>query len=206
MSSQSMSGYQNNSGDSDDLQSPVLATKYAHIASNLVRTLAKNFVIIIGLISALIVIALLDVLHAAGYIEAIPDVVYDSTIAIFSAILLIFILYLLNNLLKSKRMLSSWADTFERNSIRTGMNIAMTSKSKEEAISAVAETVSQIGEPLRKYISSSKENYKNFLDISIRNSSNDDIFFDVLIDQDHVKSKHSNIRNDVNLLKQSLVD
>src|SRR5215208_248931 len=205
MCSQSMSGYQNNSGDSDDLQSPVLATKYAHIASNLVRTLAKNFVIIIGLISALIVIALLDVLHAAGYIEAIPDVVYDSTIAIFSAILLIFILYLLNNLLKSKRMLSSWADTFERNSIRTGMNIAMTSKSKEEAISAVAETVSQIGEPLRKYISSSKENYKNFLDISIGNN-NEDIFFDVLIDHGHVKSEHSNTSNDVDLLKQTLVE
>jgi hypothetical protein len=202
-----MSGYQNNSGDSDDLQSPVLATKYAHIASNLVRTLAKNFVIIIGLISALIVIALLDVLHAAGYTEAIPDVVYDSTIAIFSAILLIFILYLLNNLLKSKRMLSSWADTFERNSIRTGMNIAMTSKSKEEAISAVAETVSQIGEPLRKYISSSKENYKNFLDVSIRDNNNtEDIFFDVLIDHNHMKIEHSNTSNDVNLLKQSLVE
>jgi hypothetical protein len=202
-----MSGYQNNSGDSDDLQSPVLATKYAHIASNLVRTLAKNFVIIIGLISALIVIALLDVLHAAGYIEAIPDVVYDSTIAIFSAILLIFILYLLNNLLKSKRMLSSWADTFERNSIRTGMNIAMANKSKEEAIFAIAETVSQIGEPLRKYISSSKENYKNFLDVSIRDNNNtEDIFFDVLIDHNHMKIEHSNTSNDVNLLKQSLVE
>jgi len=202
-----MDSHQNNSGDSDDLRSPVLATKYAHIASNLVHTIVKNFVIIIGLISALIILALLDVLHAVGYTEAIPDSVYDSTIAIFSIILLIFILYLLSNSLKSKRLLRSWADTFERNSIRTGMNIAMANKSKEEAIRAIAETVSQIGESLRKYISSSKENYKNFLDVSIRdNNNNEDIFFDVLIDHDHVKIEHSNTSNDVNLLKQSLVE
>jgi hypothetical protein len=202
-----MGSHQNNSGDSDDLQSPVLATKYAHIASNLVHTIAKNFVFITGLISALIVLALLDVLHAVGYTETIPDTVYDSTIAIFSVILLIFIIYLLNNSFKSKRLLSSWADTFERNSIRTGMNIAMANKSKEEAIFAIAETVSQIGEPLRKYISSSKENYKNFLDVSIRDNNNtEDIFFDVLIDHNHMKIEHSNTSNDVNLLKQSLVE
>jgi hypothetical protein len=202
-----MGSHQNNSGDSDDLQSPVLATKYAHIASNLVHTIAKNFIFITGLISALIVLALLDVLHAVGYTEIIPDTVYDSTIAIFSVILLIFIIYLLNNSFKSKRLLSSWADTFERNSIRTSMNIAMANKSKEEAIFAIAETVSQIGEPLRKYISSSKENYKNFLDVSIRDNNNtEDIFFDVLIDHNHMKIGHSNTSNDVNLLKQSLVE
>ena len=93
-------------------------------------------------------------LHIVGYTEAIPDVVYDSMIAIFSLILLGVVLYLLSNLLKSKRVLSSWGDTFERNSIKTGMNIAMANKSKEEATSAVAETVGQIGEPLRNYISS----------------------------------------------------
>jgi len=192
----------NNFSDEKGLQSPVLATRYAHIASNLIHTLAKIFVFIIGLISALIVLALLDVLHVAGFTEAIPDMVYDSMIAIFSVILLGVILYLLNTLLKSKRILNSWADTFERNSIKTGMNIAMTNKSKEEAIHAVAETVSQIGEPLRKYISS-KENYKNFLDINIKNN-NDDIFFDVLIDQEHVRSEYSSNSNDVKLLRQSL--
>lgn len=72
-------------------------------------------------------------------------------------------------------MLSSWADTFERNSIKAGMHIAMTNKSKEEAIHAIAQTVEQIGEPLRKYISSN-EHYKNFLDANIK-INNNEIFF-----------------------------
>ena len=107
--------------------------------------------------------------------------------------------------MKSKKILNSWADTFERNSIKTGMNIAMTNKSKEEAIGAIAETVAQIGEPLRNYISL-KENLKKFLDVSIKNNNND-VFFDILIDQDHVKNEtnYSGDNNSSNL-KQSLME
>lgn len=201
-----MGDYQNSSSNSDDdLQSPVLATKYAHTASNLVRTLTKKFVFIIGVISALIVLAVLDVLHVVGYMRVIPDVVYDSMIVTFSVILLVIIVYLLNTLLKSKKILNSWADTFERNSIKTGMNIAMTNKSKEEAIGAIAETVAQIGEPLRNYISL-KENLKKFLDVSIKNNNND-VFFDILIDQDHVKNETSSSGdNNSSNLKQSLME
>lgn len=200
-----MGDYQNNFSDRNDLQSPILATKYAHTASNLVRTLATNFVLIIGIISALVFLAVLDVLHVVGYMKVIPDLLYDSMIATFSVILLIVILYLLNTLLKSKKMLSSWADTFERNSIKTGVNIAMTNKSKEEAISAVVETVAQIGEPLRKYISS-KENLKNFLDVNTK-INNEEIFFDVLIDQDHVRNEMGYGRTDNGVsLKKSLIE
>lgn len=201
-----MGYYQNNLSDrDDDLESPVMATKYAHRASILVYTLSKNFVFIIGVISALTVIAILDVLNVVGYMKVIPDVVYDSMIVTFSVILLIVILYLLNTLLKTKKVFSSWADTFERNSIKTGMNIAMINKSKEEAIGAVAETVAQIGEPLRNYISL-KENIKNFLDVKIKNN-NDDIFFDVLIDQDHIKNDLSDASTDNSInLKRSLLE
>ncbi|MFZ0343874.1 MAG: hypothetical protein WAL24_01830 [Nitrososphaeraceae archaeon] len=201
-----MADYRNNPSDrDDDFESPVMATKYAHTASILVSTLAKNFVFIIGVISALTVIAVLDVLHVVGYMKAIPDVVFDSMIVTFSVILLIVILYLLNTLLNSKKLFSSWADTFERNSIKTGMNISMINKSKEEAISAVAETVAQIGEPLRNYISL-KENVKNFLDVNIKNN-NDDIFFDVLIDQDHIKNDLSDASTDNSInLKRSLLE
>ena len=143
----------NNNG----LHSPVLATKYAHIASSLIDTLGKNLILVIGLIFALVIISLLDTLYALGYVTMIPDAVYDSMITIFCLIILITTLYLLNTLLRSKRMLSSWADTFERNSIKAGINIVMTNKSKEQAIHAIAQSVEQIGEPLRKYISS-KEN------------------------------------------------
>jgi hypothetical protein len=189
----------NNNGS----HSPVLATKYAHIASSLIHTLGKNLVLVICLIFALVVISLLDTLYALGYVSVIPDVIYDSMITIFSVIILVTTLYLLNTLLRSKRMLSSWADTFERNSIKAGMNIVMTNKSKEQAIHAIAQTVEQIGEPLRKYISS-KENYKNFLDVNIK-FNNNEIFFDILIDQDHVKDKVSGSDDNGSIdLKQSL--
>jgi hypothetical protein len=189
------------------LHSPVLATKYAHMASRLIYTLGKNLILIIGLIFALIVISLLDTLHTIGYTSVIPDAGYDSMITIFSVILFVTTLYLLNTLLKSKRMLSSWADTFERNSIKAGMNIAMTNKSKEEALHAIAETVEQIGEPLRKYILSG-ENYKNFIDASIKinNNNNEILLFDVLIDLDHIKDYESGDSDDSRSidLKQSL--
>jgi hypothetical protein len=189
----------NNNGS----HSPVLATKYAHIASSLIHTLGKNLVLVICLIFALVVISLLDTLYALGYVSVIPDVIYDSMITIFSVIILVTTLYLLNTLLRSKRMLSSWADTFERNSIKAGMNIVMTNKSKEQAIHAIAQTVEQIGEPLRKYISS-KENYKNFLDANIK-FNNNEIFFDILIDKDHVKDKVSGSDDNGSIdLKQSL--
>ena len=187
------------------LHSPILATKYAHVASSLIDTLGKNLILVIGLIFALFVIALLDTLHTTGYTEIIPDAGFDSIITIFSVILFVTTLYLLNNLLKSKRMLSSWAKTFERNSIRAGMNIAMTNRSKEEALHAIAETVEQIGESLRKYISS-KENYKNFLDANIKiNNNKNGILFDVLIDQDHIKDNVSGSDDSGSIdLKQSL--
>jgi hypothetical protein len=167
----------NNNG----LHSPILATKYAHVASSLIRTLEKNLILVVGLIFALVVISLLDTLYALGYANVIPDAVYDSMITIFSLILLATTVYLLNTIVRSKRMLSSWADTFERNSIKAGMHIAMTNKSKEEAMHAIAQTVEQIGEPLRKYISSN-EHYKNFLDANIK-INNNEIFFDILIDK-----------------------
>jgi hypothetical protein len=93
-------------------------------------------------------------------------------------------------------VLENWADTFERNSIRAGMNISMANRSKEEALRAVSETVEEIGEPLRKYISS-KDNYSEFFDIAFDNNdkseSNKDLVFDVFIEVDRIESAgHSN--------------
>jgi hypothetical protein len=201
-----MSNYVNTSRDADDLQSPVLATKYAHTASNLVRTLAKNFILIIGVISAVIIFALSDVLHFVGFLKVVPDTVYDYMIVTFSVILLAVVLYQLNTLLKSKRLLSSWADTFERNSIRTSINIAMTNRSREEAIHAVVETIAQIGEPLKNYISL-KDGINNFLDVNIKSNNDNDINFDVLIDQGHVKNEtRSSTANNSSNLRQSLIE
>ncbi len=95
-------------------------------------------------------------------------------------------------------MLDSWSDIFERNSIRAGMNICMSKKSKEEAVIAISETIEEIGEPLRNYILARGKNFKEFLNVPVTiNHSNDKIVFDVLIDSDHV-IKESNKHDDKN--------
>ena len=55
---------------------------------------------------------------------------------------------------------------FERNSMRAGLSISMVNKDKEEAIHAITETIEEVGEPLRKYISS-KDNFNEFLNVLI---------------------------------------
>jgi hypothetical protein len=60
--------------------------------------------------------------------------------------------------IKSKRVLENWDDVFERNSITAGINISMSSRTREEAVHAIAETVEEIGSQLREYISS-RDNY-----------------------------------------------
>jgi 3-isopropylmalate dehydratase small subunit len=64
--------------------------------------------------------------------------------------------------IKSKRVLESWADVFERNSISIGINISMCTRTKQEAVRAIAENIEEIGSQLREY-SSSKDNYNEFL-------------------------------------------
>lgn len=166
------------------LNSPILATRYAHKSSKLVYSIEKNFYLIICIISSLFVLSLLDFLEVRG----IFSVSMDFLITIFSGISVAILSYTIPNILKSKRMLRSWADMFERNSIRAGLNISMVNKSKEEAVHAIAETIEEVGEQLRKYISS-KDNFNEFLNISYTSGGKDDvdkILFDVVIDAEHV--------------------
>lgn len=171
--------------EQQELNSPMLATRYAHKSSKLVYSIEKNFYLIIGIISLLFVLSLLDLLEVRG----VFPFSMDTTITIASGVSIAFLGYTVRIILKSKRILESWADMFERNSIRAGMDISMVYKSKEEAVHAIAETVEEVGEPLRKYISS-KDNFNEFLNVSVSNSSNyndvNELIFDVLIDAEHV--------------------
>ena len=122
----------------------------------------------------------------------------DYVITIMLAASIILLIYIFHTIWKFKKMLDSWSDIFERNSIRAGMNICMSKKSKEEAVIAISETIEEIGEPLRNYILARGKNFKEFLNVPVTiNHSNDKIVFDVLIDSDHV-IKESNKHDDKN--------
>ena len=165
-------------------ESPTLATRYAHRAATLVHSIEKNSYLIIGIIIALFVLSTLDML---GVHEILPFSL-DPVITVFSAGSIIALSYMLRLTIKSKRVLENWADVFERNSIAAGINISMGSRTREEAVRAIAETVEEIGSRLREYISS-RDNYNEFFDITFGKdtATATTTQFDIVIDKDNLK-------------------
>ena len=117
-------------------ESPILATRYAHRAATLVRSIEKNSYVIIGIIIALFILSTLDLLEVQ---EHLPFS-FDPIITVFSAGSIVALSFMLRLTIKSKRVLEHWADVFERNSIAAGIRISVGSRTREEAVRAIAET------------------------------------------------------------------
>ncbi|MGC1133005.1 MAG: FeoB-associated Cys-rich membrane protein [Nitrososphaeraceae archaeon] len=169
----------------DSTDSPIMPTRYAHGSSKLIRSIEKTFYPIIVLIAALIVFAILDITDVISKYNILPDRTYDIIITFVAAILLAVVVYLLYTLVKSRKKLHHWADIFERNSIKAGLTISMSTTSKEHVLGALSETIEGIGEPLREYLTSSPNSYKNLIDVQI----DKDTVFDILIDKDHLTNR-----------------
>lgn len=175
----------NNFDVSDSADSPIMPTRYAHESSKMIRSIEKTFYPIIGLIAALIVLAILDITDVVSKYNLLPDKTYDMIITFVATILLVVVAYLLYSLIKSRRTLHLWADVFERNSIKAGITISMSTRSKEHVLRALSETIEGIGEPLREYLSSSPDSSKNLIDVQVHK----DTIFDILIDKDHLTNE-----------------
>ena len=190
----------NNNNDVLSSESPTLATRYAHRAATLVHSIEKNSYLIIGIIIALFVLSTLDML---GVHEILPFSL-DPVITVFAAGSIIALSYMLRLTIKSKRILENWADVFERNSIAAGINISMGSRTREEAVRAIAETVEEIGSQLREYISS-RDNYNEFFDITFGKdtATATTTQFDIVIDKDNLKpTENSSSYQDLKLALQ----
>ena len=160
-------------------RSPVMPTSYAHQASQLIRGISKRVMLVIIFLCPLFFFSIIDALRLAGLKNIVGDQVIDNTIVIFCGCLLILVIFLFRALLRSKKILNQWADIFDRNLIIAGINISMNNLSKEEALTAVAESVEEIGQPLRQYFSGTRD-LKKFIDVS----RGKEIVFDVLLDKD----------------------
>ena len=184
----------NNDVDILSSESPILATRYAHRAATLVHSIEKNSYLIIGIIIALFILSTLDML---GVHEILPFSL-DPVITVFAAGSIIALSYMLRLTIKSKRILENWADVFERNSIAAGINISMGSRTREEAVRAIAETVEEIGSQLREYISS-RDNYNEFFDIAFGKdtATATTTQFDIVIDKDNLKPIENNSYQDL---------
>jgi hypothetical protein len=170
---------------SDSADSPIMPTRYAHESSKMIRSIEKTFYPIIGLIAALIVLAILDITDVVSRYDLLPDKTYDMIITFVATILLVIVVYLLYSLIKSRKTLHLWADVFERNSIKAGITISMSTRSKEHVLIALSEIIEEIGEPLREYLSYSPDSYKNLIDVQVDNNT----IFDILIDKDHLTNR-----------------
>ena len=170
-------------------RSPVMPTSYAYQASQLIHGISKRLILVIIFLSPLFVLSTIDALRLTGLKNILGDQVIDNTVVIFSGCLLILVVFLFHSLLSSKKILNRWADVFERNSIIAGMNISMNKLSKEEALTAIAESVEEIGQPLRRYFSDSRD-LKKFIDVPVGK----EIVFDVLLDK-NIKGIPDDLRN-----------
>jgi hypothetical protein len=162
--------------------SPMMPTRYAHGSSKLIRSIEKTFYPIIGLVAALITLAILDITDVVSNHNILPDKTYDLIIIFAAATLLIVVFYLLYGLIKSRKILHHWSDIFERNSIKAGLSIAISTRSKVDVLRAISETIEGIGEPLNEYLSSNPERYRNLIDVPIDKET----VFDILIDKDQL--------------------
>jgi sensor histidine kinase YesM len=151
----------------DSTDSPIMPTRYAYRSSKLIRSIEKSFYPIIGLIAALVIFALLDMIDILSDYDILPDRTHDMIITFAAAILLIAVVYLLCGIIISRKMLYHWTDIFERNSIKAGITISLSDTSKENILRALSETIEGMRGPLREYLSSSPESYKNLVDVQI---------------------------------------
>jgi hypothetical protein len=89
---------------------------------------------------------------------------------------------------------------FETNTLSISIGVAMAKRTKEEAFRAIMQSVEQINQPLNDYVTATKSNFKEFIDVSVDKN----ITFDILIDSDHVLNGNNNNKDNSNNLRNVL--
>lgn len=167
----------------DFSSSTILTARFGHESAKLIHSVEKNLYIVVGLIVSIAVLSGMNILGVLEYFRSSGvDRIVDVTLL---GVLIAVLIPLVILLLRSRIVLENWTEMFERNAITTGMTLAMKSRSKEEAIQALAQSVDEVSEPLEEYITSRKSDLKEFLDVSVGEGKTR-ATYDILIDSDHV--------------------
>jgi hypothetical protein len=188
------------SSDYDLSSSTILTSRFGYESTKLIHLAQKDLYIVIGLIGALVVLSILNILGALNYFSISSEQVDKIVDVILLLVLIVVLVPLALLLLRSRNVLDRWTDMFERNTIATGMTIAMNKRSKEDAIRALGQSVDEIGELLEEYITSRKSDLREFCDVSVGEGV-ERTTYDILIDSSHVltdgdfdKSKSSQLK------------
>jgi hypothetical protein len=160
----------------------VMLTQYSSEASQLIKSFTKNIPFVVIILILIVSMTTLDLVMDLGFIRILSDETIDAIIIAVSVFLILFTLFAVRPVLRSRKILEKWSNLFENNAIRTGIILTIKDKSKEEILYALPEVINQIAIPLEYYLS--KSDKKEFYNVNI-----DDItIFDILIDKSTIKS------------------
>ena len=160
----------------------VMLTQYSSEASQLIKSFTKNIPFVVIILISIVSITSLDLVMDLGFTRILSDETIDAIIIGVSLFLILFTLFAVRPVLRSRKILEKWSNLFENNAIRTGIILTIKDKSKEEILYALPEVIKQIAIPLEYYLS--KSDKKEFYNVNI-----DDITtFDILIDKSTIKS------------------
>jgi len=160
----------------------VMLTQYSSEASQLIKSFTKNIPFVVIILILIVSMTTLDLVMDLGIIRILSDETIDAMIIAVSLFLILFTLFAVRPVLRSRKILEKWSNLFENNAIRTGIILTIKDKSKEEILYALPEVINQIAIPLEYYLS--KSDKKEFYNVNI-----DDITtFDILIDKSTIKS------------------
>jgi hypothetical protein len=140
---------------------------------------------------AFALLVFIDTAAVKGYIKFLPEDEYDIVLSLIAFAAIGIIVFLLRIILNTRKKLDNWAYVFEKNSIRSLISMGLPDLDKKTLFFSIIANIEEIGEPIKKYISKSKDNIESFLDQGISDTAK----FDILIDGDNIKSKDG-INND----------
>jgi hypothetical protein len=178
---------------SSDLNSfsPTLITTYSQRAVSTIRSIEQILYLLLSVLVAFALLVFIDTAAVKGYIKFLPEDEYDFVLSIIAFAAIGIIVFLLRIILNIQKKLDNWAHVFEKNSIGSLISMGLSHPDKKTLFFSIIENIEEIGEPVKKYISKSKDNINSFLDQRISNTTK----FDILIDGDRIKAKDGDSNN-----------
>ena len=165
--------------------SPTLITIYSQKAVSTIRSIERVLYLLLSVLVAFAILVFIDTAAVKGYVKFIPEDEYDFILSLIAFAAIGIIIFLLRVILRTRKKLDNWAYTFEKNSIGSLISMGLSDLDKKTLFFSIIENVEEIGEPIKNYISKSKDNIELFLDQTVSTTTK----FDILIDGDKIKSK-----------------
>ncbi|MER3407854.1 MAG: hypothetical protein C4292_03540 [Nitrososphaera sp.] len=181
----------NNSDDKEEGEevssSIISTTRYGHNSAKILRSIEKNFVIVIVIIAVTFAFSLLDTAGLLKYLNLYSETEHDVIATAFSIVSLAAMAPLLAYIVKSRRLLERWQSLFERNSLKASLEISLTGVSRGEIVRALAESVEEISEPLQEYLNAvGGSGSDSDRDLAAFQGGRHGTDFEILIDPDSV--------------------